>query len=410
MRTYTQTEVDELLAKRDIEVERIRMDVVEKAELARSRKVTNIKKTLQEKRDNGQIVVSMGPAWLRLDEQRKNWIVIPEKVEVVERIFKMAARGFSPGFIANRLRETATPTMSTAEEWNGALVSAVLKNAAVIGRSSDKNNMDGLPHEKSYPIIIKPDVFSLVQEHISLRSGTGGPISTTVSSLFSGLIDCECGAKLKYKESKEGANLYCINALEGKGCVAVKLPYQPLEKQLMRWICEDQQFDMRVNRQVANDPRRVIEQNIKDLQNAVFSMKKSLSNGDVVSETIQDTIKSCVETINKLKEKLEKTDTRLVRSGNAETLKLWNEHNQADGKERVLCRLRLQSAIRLIISSIEVARKNRDVYGVKIRPLMLRGPIYDIYERDGSVLPEHDQLSANRIYANDGIEFKLVIS
>lgn len=198
-------------------------------------KSTRIKAAWASKRKSGEILTSMGPAWLKLT--KGEWKVIKDKADIVRTIFKMGAAGHGSPSIARKLNESKTPTLGgIATEWSPGLVAAVLKNKSVMGTYTPKKAKAD-PVDNYYPVIISPLDFYRVQEHIAGRNQRGGVKGTNVANLFAGMTYCECGRRTRFVSgSKPHLYLRCLSAYGNTGCDAPTMPYNVIEKAIIEWM------------------------------------------------------------------------------------------------------------------------------------------------------------------------------
>jgi DNA invertase Pin-like site-specific DNA recombinase len=176
------------------------------------------------------------PAWLALSEDRTTIIPIPEKVEVIRRIFREALKGAGQHRIAHLLNQEGVPPFGDgerrAELWHRSYVKKVLENPAVIGtftphstrRVGVKKVKDALaPIPGYFPTIISPNDFKRVNE---ARSDNPAPRmraeSGEVSNVLAGLAECPlCASRMtRVNKGRKGGTPYlvCTKAKGGAGC------------------------------------------------------------------------------------------------------------------------------------------------------------------------------------------------
>ncbi len=160
-------------------------------------KAARVKAAWSTKRNSGEIMTAMAPAWLSLSGDRKAWIVLPDKVKIVERIFDLSLAGNGAPAIARILNADHVPTMKSAQHWTFGTVSAILKNEAVVGRFTPKKVLASAIDDY-FPEIIPPSKFRLVQEGMKNRRWIGGRNSENVTNLFAGYCFChKCGSSMR---------------------------------------------------------------------------------------------------------------------------------------------------------------------------------------------------------------------
>jgi DNA invertase Pin-like site-specific DNA recombinase len=194
-------------------------------------KSTRIKAAWDQKRNTGQILTTVCPAWIRYDKTNNRFELIPDKAEVIRRIFDSAISGKGTPTIARELNQTNTPTLGTAIEWSAALVAHVLHNRSVYGLYYPKK-ASASEIQDYYPPVISQDQYDHCQAIIDgrNRNRTGGN-REDVQNIFAGLVYCgECGSKYRYV-SKKGKERYlqCTTAYNTGKCKALSISYTPLK-------------------------------------------------------------------------------------------------------------------------------------------------------------------------------------
>ncbi|HBN0991131.1 TPA: recombinase family protein [Escherichia coli] len=137
------------------------------------------------------------PAWLKLNDDRKSFSVIPEKVETVKRCFQLRLEGKSIWEIVRTLNAEGHRSMNQYKpgKFGQTSVQDLLKNRSVIGYFTPKGCEEISGY---YPAIIDETTFYKVQQlshsRYGKRSVSDKPLSV---NLFKGVIRCsECGHAL----------------------------------------------------------------------------------------------------------------------------------------------------------------------------------------------------------------------
>ncbi len=155
----------------------------------------------------------MYPFWLDFDDKINDFVEIPEKVKLVQRIFKM---GLTMGAkkIAFILRNEGikNPANGTAKEVTEQTIRGIHKNRAVFGELTKKGTTF-----RKFPVIVSLEEFNAVQVATKLRSTfTGNPTANNkLVNLFQGALFCgACGGRIDVVNKKRDA---CINKGEKNG-------------------------------------------------------------------------------------------------------------------------------------------------------------------------------------------------
>lgn len=174
------------------------------------------------------------PGWLERESSKHPWRVIPEKAQVVQRVFELAAAGYGSKAIAGRANAEGWPVptrlAATGERWHGQMPGQLLRNRAVLGehqhriRTHDAHAQhwrgltEGDPIIGYYPQIVSHDLWCAARASIRERS-VNKRRDEHYYNIFSGLMYCgRCGAAIHRKNQKHGhsrAQLLCSHRIGG---------------------------------------------------------------------------------------------------------------------------------------------------------------------------------------------------
>ncbi len=247
-------------------------------------KSVRVKEAWKAKRERGGILTGMAPAWLRLNADRKGWLKVPEKVQVVRHIFDLASQGLGSPSIARQLNAEGVATMARASNWTFGTVAAILKNEAVIGRYSPKK-ADAEPINGYFPEIISPTTFRLVQEGMRNRRWLGGRNTANITNLFAGLCFCyKCSSPMRVVGSN-GRHIYlkCLSAYSNSGCSEGRFPYLATEKAVLSKMADDLSYIM-ARRTSAENPLPALEMKRDDLKGRISKLTDALEVAPDVNE------------------------------------------------------------------------------------------------------------------------------
>jgi len=199
----------------------------------------------------GRPMTKWAPAWLRLSSDRTRFEVIPERVEIVQRVFNEAASGIGMYVIARRLNSSNIPTFSASNGWHQSYISKILSNRAVLGEFQPGVRKDGIrvPEGEAiknyYPQIIEEKLFFQAQHGKDQRKlkTAAGRKGHAFANLFSGLASCAyCGQKVTYENKglgpKGGSYLICDGARRKLGCEALRWRYTDFETSFLAFVQE----------------------------------------------------------------------------------------------------------------------------------------------------------------------------
>ena len=127
-------------------------------------------------------LTSVCVAWLRLAEDRKHFEQIPERVNVVKRIFKLARNGKGAHGIATILRTEKVKPFGRGFTWHVSYVRKILESRATIGEliPTERQNGEATPLDpipNYYPAVVSKEAFATVQQLRKARPNLRGKAS-----------------------------------------------------------------------------------------------------------------------------------------------------------------------------------------------------------------------------------------
>jgi len=115
--------------------------------------------------------ISAAPSWLSLTDDRSAFVFLPERAEIVQRIFYLAIGGMGSYAIANYLDEQKVPTFTQSPNWDHTTIDYMLRNRATYGEYQPKSfaggNKKGIPSgppiSNYYPAVVDKATFDAAQ-------------------------------------------------------------------------------------------------------------------------------------------------------------------------------------------------------------------------------------------------------
>jgi hypothetical protein len=191
--------------------------------------------------------ISACPSWLNLSEDRSSIIYVPEKAEVVRRIFELCIGGLGSYSIAKQLDRQDVPSFGPSPKWDHTTIDSMLRNRATIGEYQPKSyaggrkkgTPSGPPVPNYYPAVVDESTFQAAQEarqrHLTAGRGRKG---NDLANLFTGLTICGyCGEAVKFYSNGNDKSLICTQVLEGRGCIRVAWTYKNFEQSVLHFLC-----------------------------------------------------------------------------------------------------------------------------------------------------------------------------
>lgn len=327
------------------------------------------------------------PYWLRPTTDEKSFEFIPERVEIVRRIFKMSNEGVGSPTIVKMFNKEGIPVFSTKSNgWQSSYVEKILNSVSVYGALQLKTQRDG--EESSldlvrdyYPAIMSKEEWSLAGAARTARRTRGGVSKgKQLSNLFSGLLICGyCGGPMNMschvKKRDSGTSstrryVACGNARRGIKCNYLQWEYGDLES-LVLTFCKAVDFsqvlgvsqtsEIELNAEMQNQER--IKQEILVVDASNGSLLDILESA-VQAEPPRSIINRIIENeakLDSLREEKIKSEEKILRLRNSQVdaseqqnliVRLREQLETLDGDELHLLRIRLSEAIKRVVKQI----------------------------------------------------------
>jgi DNA invertase Pin-like site-specific DNA recombinase len=312
------------------------------------------------------------PIWLKNGENE--YIEIPERVEVIQRIFNLSANGMSCSSITALLNQEQVPPFNRNKnpnaKWNPANVYNLLHNKAVIGYLP--KSYSGIQNEmKIFKPIVDEELFYKVQKTCTERRKTFVGRQGSQINLFTGLCKCsKCGRSLvRHGTGKRGHKHYyvylcCIGSMNDGSCDGVGIKEVELIKSLSS-VMETCEEPIRKLAKEKSEPVNVsnLEKYEKELGEVRIQIQKltdiiidNQSPPTMVVNKLRDfevIEKKLLENIDKETVQLKGTipiDEYIVQIKTEEFKKMWNDESK---------KLELREILRGMIEKIVVDREHR---------------------------------------------------
>jgi DNA invertase Pin-like site-specific DNA recombinase len=328
-----------------------------------------------------QKMTAKGPAWVKLSADRKSWKLIPEKVAVVRKVFRLAAEGYGVQRLARKLSEAGVPSL-TGIPWSRSGLAFLLGSKSVLGEfqpcvgygsKSDRHPV-GEPIQGYYPPVIDEDLFYRVQAEFAKRAfgrpkkneaglkgqHCNGNVGEGVSNLFTGIcIDARNGSRFTVTYGGFGKRFVSYGSLmKRKGTDYASLPYEVFETVFLTWTKELRAKDVLPESGSEQLEESVFakEARLAEINDKIAKVKaKILGTGDV--ETLSDLLVTLDKEKKSTEAALERLRAELHSSKDfslEETQELIELLAATKGSAHGELRQRLKSRIQRLISEIRI--------------------------------------------------------
>jgi hypothetical protein len=190
--------------------------------------------------------ISACPSWLDLSEDRRSFIYVPKKAEIVQMIFQLSIGGLGSYAIAERLTRQNVPPFGPSQKWDHTTIDSMLRNRATLGEyqpktytgGSKKGVPVGAPISGYYPAVIDEATFAAAQAARQRNLAVGrGRKGNNVANIFTGLTTCAyCGTPAKFHANGYSRSIMCEKVLEGSGCIRVAWSYPNFESSVLHFL------------------------------------------------------------------------------------------------------------------------------------------------------------------------------
>ncbi|RQT46842.1 recombinase family protein [Burkholderia cepacia] len=185
------------------------------------------------------------PAWIRLDQETGTLQLIPERADIIRRIFEMHQAGTGVALIAATLNREGVPCFGAGAHWHRTYIRKVLSNPAAMGTfiphrlvylEGKRTRVPLEPVPDYFPAVVSSDEFSSAQRQVETparhRAGK-------VVNLLAGLAKCpKCGSTMTRVNKGSGTKaakpkLVCTRAKAGAGCEYKAVTLEDVEDALV---------------------------------------------------------------------------------------------------------------------------------------------------------------------------------
>jgi len=226
----------------------ISLMVMQRAHEESETKSKRLKAAWENKRENAvtKKLTAQAPLWLKLSEDRSEFIPVKECCEAINRIFDMRLEGKGAELCA-RIMNNEPDVWKPNGCWRQSYITKILKNRACIGEFQPMQTIDkvrqsvGPPIKGYFPSIVSEQKFVKVQ-HMTMGNKFSGGRTGQVSNLFAGIATCGyCGARMRFINKGNGEKkIICDNAYWAVGDCELtrkKIKYEDFENTILDF-CE----------------------------------------------------------------------------------------------------------------------------------------------------------------------------
>ncbi len=213
-------------------------------------KSRRIKSAWENKRNNIKTkkLTRMAPLWLKLNDDKTEFIEIKDRCNLVVKIFEEYRDGKGMGQIAHMFNKSNIKPWGRGTGWHISYINKILHNRGVIGEFQPHKKKDGKrvpagePIVDYYPRIVSDELYYQVHDRIK-NNGPWQGRRGRVANLFTHITTCGyCGYKMAFvnKGKRPVGNKYlvCDKARRRLGCKYNSIRYVEFESAFLNYCLE----------------------------------------------------------------------------------------------------------------------------------------------------------------------------
>ncbi len=313
----------------------------------------------------GKAVMSRScPAWLKVEGKgtAAKYVLIPQRAEVVRRVFQMATDGSGVRAIVKALVADAVPPFGR-KPWNPSYVKVMLKNRAAFGEftprtgrgSSQKRKPTGSPIEGYYPAAVTADQFFAAQVATAGRKGKAGRPGKEHVNVFAGLLwDARSRGRLHLLQySRDGVkSRYLAPYATEAGAKHIGFPLAVFEDALFSYLDGIDTREIMPATEAGADETVTLAARRADVEQRLARTKARLRSEDE-AETLLDYVRELEVELKAVGEKLNEAKQRTA----APVSEAWGEFQSIrealkSAPDPDAARLKLRAVLRRMLESV----------------------------------------------------------
>jgi DNA invertase Pin-like site-specific DNA recombinase len=312
------------------------------------------------------------PAWLRLNDNRTDFIPIPQSVKTVRRIVRLCIDGEGTIAITKRLNGEGIKPIGRAKCWHRSYVIKILKNRSMLGEyqpHTGHNSTDRKPTgdviPNYYPSIITDAEFYQAQAALLARRGKRGPKGKGIANLFTGLVfDGRDGSTMTLvsKGGKKSGKPKLVSSAAQRGERGSRylgFDYEAFEGSVLRWLKElrPEDIDPQTSKQKDTaDELESVKGRLADVADKIKKIAERIKRGND-TDTMLDILADLEQERTELRARQEllQADYHAVGKQTVDNV-LWLSQKMQDakGKDLETLRTKIKAVIARLITKMTV--------------------------------------------------------
>jgi DNA invertase Pin-like site-specific DNA recombinase len=322
-------------------------------------------KRKREKAANGAVISRACPAWIEVEGEGASarYVLIPERADVVRRVFHLSAAGHGARAVVNALAADNVAPFGS-RPWNASYVKLMLRNRAAFGEFTPRTGRGSPAKRKEagaaiagyYPAAVTEAEFHAAGKAAESRREKGGRPAKKLANLFAGLIhDARTGGRLHLKQYSRGDGrfaTYLAPYEAERGGEHVSFPLDIFERAVLSLLKEIKPREILPNEDGGADRVLALSGKLADVEGRIEKIKaKLIDDGDV---------SSLVDVLRSLEAKRAAAAEALAeaqREAASPLSRAWGEAKSLldvldDADDPQAARVRLRGALRRVVESV----------------------------------------------------------
>jgi DNA invertase Pin-like site-specific DNA recombinase len=269
-------------------------------------------RTKKQQAANGMIVTRSVPKWLKVEGDKI--VPVPERVEAVRRMFRMAADGFGMIQIAKSLTAAGVATFGRSRTWGESTVYQIIHGRQAVGEYVPRTGYssrkpDGDPVPAYYPPAVTEAEWAAANAGLRNRRTGGGRPAVRHFNPFSGLlIDARDGEKIyQTTDSKAGPAVLLGRGKRAgvKGSVYASFPARAFVHSLLSQLREVPTSEVLPPTDRKADRVTELTAKVARKESLIAALRAELEGGS-------REVKAAVQSLAKLEDELEAMNVELA--------------------------------------------------------------------------------------------------
>jgi DNA invertase Pin-like site-specific DNA recombinase len=235
-------------------------------------------------RDGGEVLTHRLPAWVK--EEGGKLLPIPDRANVVKRIFHLAGNGYGVKAIVRRLTDEKVPAFGRTGVWGHQYVAMILKDRRALGEfrpCGPGSKPTGEVIKGYFPAVVTELDFDLARAGTAGRKGAPGRVGEHINLFTSLLVNARDGDHFweSHKSARRGGQRILVNRAGAHGRAPNEsFPADVFERAVLSCLGEINPHDI-LNGDGEPDESLTLAAELSRVEEQIAKVGAELEDGDV---------------------------------------------------------------------------------------------------------------------------------